>query len=130
MAVATVPASAGSSGGGTGAVAAAAEPAASLPPTLADLAWQARYAGDDEARQQAVTALAQYREASAVEALLAAASDPVAAIRFTAVQALAYYLADGLDPDGRMIVVLQQARLDPDPQVAALAERWARSAGE
>ncbi len=98
----------------------------SAPPTLAELSHQALYQADVQKRIDAVNTITLYRNDQAIETLLQATSDSEPAVRYLALQTLRYAVADGLDEDGRIVAVLEQARLDYDQQVALLAERFVK----
>ncbi len=91
--------------------------------SLTELSQQALYESDDKKRIDATYALTHYRNNKATETLLQAASDPALTIRYYAIQTLGYAAADGLDIDGRITAVLQQAILDYDPRIAQLAKQ-------
>ena len=92
-------------------------------PTLIELSQQALYQADVQKKIDAINAIALYRNDQAIETLLQATSDSEPAVRYLALQTLRYAVADGMDQDGRIVAVLEQARLDYDQQVAQLAER-------
>ncbi len=89
--------------------------------SLKQLSRQALYDDDENKRVDAINTLALYRTEETTETLLQASADPEPSIRYQAIQTLRLVMADGLDRDGRIAVVLQQATLDDAPRVARLA---------
>jgi hypothetical protein len=88
------------------------------------LVLQATHEVDEERRADAVDAVALGRHADAVTALTDVATfDPSPEIRYQALEALWYAAADGLDADGAIGAILEEAMADPNPDIAKLAKR-------
>jgi hypothetical protein len=90
----------------------------------AALAQAARSEPDDTWRANAVDELViQRRDDTLVVLIEVAVSDAVLDIRYRALEALWYAAADGLDSRGLIQDTLEGALADPEPRIAALAER-------
>lgn len=100
----------------------AAEP--ELPEGWAEITQSALAEPDAERRGEAIGAVSFHRGPEAVAVLTGAATaDPEPDNRSRALQSLWYAAADGLDPEGEIKRVLEDARADPDPDIAELANK-------
>ena len=95
-----------------------------LPEGWADLARAAVAEPDAELRGEAIRSVSVYRGAEAMAVLTeVAAGDPEPNNRFQALQSLWYAAADGRDQEGEIKRILEDARADPDPDIAELAKK-------
>jgi len=95
-----------------------------LPEGWAELAQAAVAEPDAELRGAAIRSLSVYRGAEAVAVLTeVAAGDPEPDNRIRALESLWYAAADGRDQEGEIKRVLEDARADPDPDIAELAQK-------
>ena len=95
-----------------------------LPEGWADLARAAVAEPDAELRGEAIRSVSIYRGAEARAVLTeVAAGDPEPNNRIQALQSLWYAAADGRDQEGEIKRVLEDARADPDPDIAELAQK-------
>jgi len=102
-----------------------AEPAGpELPEGWTELAQAAVAEPDAELRGEAIQSVSVHRGPEAVAVLTeAAAGDPEPDNRLRALQSLWYAAADGRDQEGEIKQVLEDARADPDPDIAELAQK-------
>lgn len=101
-------------------------PAPPMAPPIASaetLRARALYATDTADRLVAVLALANQRSVQAADVLVSAAFDREPEIRYQAVLALGYLMADGFDADGRIRAALSAAEMDSDGAVARVARK-------
>lgn len=95
-----------------------------LPEGWAELAQSAIAEPDAEVRGEAIRSVSIYRGAEAVAVLTeVAAVDLEPDNRIQALESLWYAAVDGLDQEGEIKRVLEDARTDPDPDISELAER-------
>ena len=95
-----------------------------LPEGWAELARAAVAEPDAELRGEAIRSVSVYRGAEAMAVLTeVAAGDPEPNNRLQALQSLWYAAADGRDQEGEIKRVLEDARADPDPDIAELAQK-------
>lgn len=95
-----------------------------LPEGWAELARAAVAEPDAELRGEAIRSVSIYRGAEARAVLTeVAAGDPEPNNRIQALQSLWYAAADGRDQEGEIKRVLEDARADPDPDIAELAQK-------
>jgi hypothetical protein len=95
-----------------------------LPEGWAELARAAVAEPDAELRGEAIRSVSIYRGAEARAVLTeVAAGDPEPNNRIQALQSLWYAAADGRDQEGEIKRVLDDARADPDPDIAELAQK-------
>lgn len=102
-----------------------AEAAGPEPPEgWAELAQAAVAEPDAELRGEAIRSVGVYRGAEAVAVLTeVAAGDSEPNNRIRALESLWYAAADGRDQEGEIKRVLEDARADPDPDIAELAQK-------
>lgn len=95
-----------------------------LPEGWAKLAQAAVAEPDAELRGEAIRSVSIYRGAEAMAVLTeVAAGDPEPNNRIQALQSLWYAAADGRDQEGEIKRILEDARADPDPDIAELAQK-------
>ena len=95
-----------------------------LPEGWAELAQAAVAEPDAELRGEAIRSVSVYRGAEAMAVLTeVAAGDPEPNNRIQALQSLWYAAADGRDQEGEIKRILEDARADPDPDIAELAQK-------
>ena len=95
-----------------------------LPEGWAELAQAAVAEPDAELRGEAIRSVSVYRGAEAMAVLTeVAAGDPEPNNRIQALQSLWYAAADGRDQEGEIKRILEDARADPDPDIAELAKK-------
>ena len=95
-----------------------------LPEGWTELAQAAVAEPDAGLRGEAIRSVSIYRSAEARAVLTeVAAGDPEPNNRIQALQSLWYAAADGRDQEGEIKRVLEDARADPDPDIAELAQK-------
>ena len=95
-----------------------------LPEGWAELAQAAVAEPDAELRGEAIRSVSVYRGAEAMAVLTeVAAGDPEPNNRIQALQSLWYAAADGRDQEGEIKRILEDARADPDPDIAEVAKK-------
>ncbi len=95
-----------------------------LPEGWAELARAAVAEPDAELRGEAIRSVSVYRGAEAMAVLTeVAAGDPEPNNRIQALQSLWYAAADGRDQEGEIKRILEDARVDHDPDIAELAKK-------
>ena len=102
----------------------AEQPESRLPEGWTELAQAALAEPDAELRGEAMPSVSVHRGPEAVAVLTeVAAGDPDTDNRLRALQSLWYAAADGLDQEGEIKRVLEDARANPDPDIGELAEK-------